>query len=96
MTLDELARAMPCLPMFYLHPELGPAFIRALGRQEPVIMTDYGQEVDAIGQGRYPILLGGSDNIVEERMKQGVPRTIVEAPRCGRWATSARRTVTWR
>ena len=42
-------------------------------------MTDYGQQVDAIGQGRYPILLGSSDNIVEERMKAGVPITIVEA-----------------
>jgi iron(III) transport system substrate-binding protein len=65
--------------MFYLHPELGPDYIRALGRQEPVIMTDYVQQVDAVGQGRYPILLGGSDNIVEERMKQGVPITIVDA-----------------
>lgn len=82
MVLDDPRRAGPgnaMFTLFYLHPELGPDFIRALGKQEPVIMTDYGQEVDAIGQGRYPILLGSSDNIVEERMKQGVPITIVAA-----------------
>jgi iron(III) transport system substrate-binding protein len=63
---------------FYLHPELGPEFIRALGRQEPLLMKDYQQEVDAIGQGRYPILVGGADFIAEPRMKQGIPLVIVD------------------
>jgi iron(III) transport system substrate-binding protein len=63
---------------FYLHPELGPDYIRALGRHELTLMRDYSQEVDAVGQGRYPILIGTSDAIVEQRLKQGVPISIVD------------------
>jgi ABC-type Fe3+ transport system substrate-binding protein len=63
---------------FYLHPELGPDFIRALARQEPVILRDYQQEVDAVGQGRYPILIGTDDAIAGARIDQGVPVVVVD------------------
>jgi ABC-type Fe3+ transport system substrate-binding protein len=66
---------------FYLHPELGPDFIRALARQELFIVRDRNQQVDLVGTGRYPILLGGSDNTVEERIQAGAPIAIVEPPR---------------
>ena len=36
-------------------------FIRALGKQQITILKDYAQEVDAIGQGRYPVLIGTAD-----------------------------------
>jgi iron(III) transport system substrate-binding protein len=65
----------------YLHPELGPDFIRALARQELFIVRDRGQQVDLVGTGRYPILLGGSDQTVEERIQQGAPIAVVEPPR---------------
>jgi iron(III) transport system substrate-binding protein len=63
---------------FYQHPELRPEFIRALARQEPVLLKDYRQEVDAVAQGRYPILLGAADFFVEPLLKQGVPIAIAD------------------
>lgn len=62
----------------YLHPELGPDFIRALAAQEPIVLRDRQQEVDALGQGRYPLLVGAGDFFVEARMKQGAPVAIVD------------------
>jgi len=63
---------------FFLHPELGPEFIRALARQDLQILRDYGQEIDAIGRGKNPIVIGTSDSLVEERIKQGIPIAIVD------------------
>lgn len=63
---------------FYLHPELGLGFIRALAEQKPVILKDYSQEIDAIGRGKYPIVVGTSDSLAEERMKRGLPIAIVD------------------
>jgi len=63
---------------FYLHPQLGPNFIRALARQEPLILREFRQEADAVGQGRYPILIGGNEATVEQLVKQGVSLAFVE------------------
>ena len=63
---------------FYLHPELGPEFIRSLGGQGLTLLKDYAQEVNMVGQGRYPVGIGLSDSLVEERAKQGVPVGIVD------------------
>jgi ABC-type Fe3+ transport system substrate-binding protein len=63
---------------FYAHPKLGPEFIRALARQELQVLRDYGQEIDALGRGKVPIVIGTSDSLVEERMKQGIPIAIVD------------------
>jgi ABC-type Fe3+ transport system substrate-binding protein len=63
---------------YFMHPELGPDFIRALGRQEPVVMRDYQQEVDLVGQGRYPVLVGTDDAIAGTRIDLGVPVVIVD------------------
>jgi iron(III) transport system substrate-binding protein len=78
---DDPRRAGPgqaTFTFFYLHPDLGPDFIRALARQELTIMQDYQQEIDAVGQGRYPLLIGGSDALAEQRIKQGIPMAIVD------------------
>jgi ABC-type Fe3+ transport system substrate-binding protein len=80
IVMDDPRRAGPgqaSFTFFYLHPELGPDFIRALARQEPLILRDYAQEVDAIGQGKYLVLLGTWEVPVEARIKQGVPLAIV-------------------
>jgi iron(III) transport system substrate-binding protein len=63
---------------FYQHPELGPEFIRALARQDLVVLRDYQQEVDIIGQGRYPVLIGTDDAIAGARIEQGVRVTIID------------------
>ena len=76
------------LTFFYLHPDLGPNFIRALGKQSPTILREFRQEADQVGQGRYPILVGGNEATVEELMKKGVPIAVVE-PRALREGSDA-------
>jgi iron(III) transport system substrate-binding protein len=81
LILDDPRRAGPgqaTFTFFYLHPELGPDFIRALGKQQITIMKDFAQEVDAVGQGRYPVLIGTADFVAIARAKQGVPIAIVD------------------
>ncbi len=80
--VDDPRKAGPgqaTFTFFFLHPGLGPDFIRALGKQQLTLSRDYAQEVDAIGQGRYPVLLGTPDFIAIARAKQGVPIAIVDA-----------------
>jgi iron(III) transport system substrate-binding protein len=81
LILDDPRRAGPgqaTFTFFYLHPELGPDFIRALGKQQITILKDFAQQVDAIGQGRYPVLIGTADFVAIARAKQGVPIAIVD------------------
>jgi iron(III) transport system substrate-binding protein len=81
LIMDDPRRAGPgqaTFTFFYLHPELGPDFIRALGKQQITIFKDYAQEVDAIGQGRYSVLIGTADFVAVARAKQGIPIAIVD------------------
>ncbi len=64
---------------FYLHPDLGTDFIRALGKQQLTLFRDYAQEADAVGQGRYPLLIGTADFVVNSKAKQGVPIATVDS-----------------
>jgi ABC-type Fe3+ transport system substrate-binding protein len=64
--------------LFYLHPNLGPDFIRTLAAQELSLMRDYRQEADAVGQGRAPILLGGAEEVVLPLIGQGAPIVVVD------------------
>jgi iron(III) transport system substrate-binding protein len=73
---------------FHQHPDLGPSFLRSLHQQEMTLMTDYGQEVDAVGQGRVPVVIGTSDSLAEQRMRQGIPIDIVD-PRSLKEGTDA-------
>ena len=82
MIVDDPLRAGPgsaTFTFFYLHPDLGPNFIRALGKQQLTVFKDYAQETDAVGQGRYPVVIGAADFVVVARAKQGVPIAIVDA-----------------
>jgi len=63
---------------FYRHPELGAGFIRSLGRQGITFLKNYAQEVDMVGQGRFPVGIGLSDGLIEERTKRGVPIVILD------------------
>ncbi|HEY3302465.1 MAG TPA: extracellular solute-binding protein [Candidatus Binatia bacterium] len=82
MMVDDPRRAGPgaaTFTFFYLHQDLGSDFIRALGKQQLTISRDYAQEVDAVGQGRYPVLIGAADFVAIARARQGVPIGIVDA-----------------
>lgn len=63
---------------FFLHPDLGVKFIRALAGQGLTLLRDYAQEINLLGQGRYPVGLGLSDSVAEQRAKQGVPVEIID------------------
>lgn len=81
ISMDDPRRAGPgqaTFTFFYLHPDLGPNFIRALAQQEITILKDYAQEVDMLGQGRFPVLIGTADFVAIARMRQGVPVAIVD------------------
>jgi len=81
MVADDPRRVGPGMAtfiFFYLHPELGPDFIRELDKQRLTIMQDYAQEVDAVAQGKYPLLIGTADFIATAKAAQGVPIGIVD------------------
>ena len=63
---------------FYRHPALGADFIRSLSRQNLTFLKNYAQEVDMLGQGRFPVGIGLSDSLIEERTKRGVPIAILD------------------
>src|SRR5579862_1390551 len=59
--LDDPRKAGPgqaTFTFFYLQPDLGTSFIKALGQQQITIIKDFQQEVDMVGQGKFPVLLG--------------------------------------
>ena len=81
IVMDDPTRAGPgqaTFTFFYLHAELGPSFIRALAKQEPAVLRDYGQELDGIIKEKYLVLIGVSDIVAEERMKDGLPIAILD------------------
>ena len=42
------------------------------------MLKDYAQEIDSVGRGKYPIGVGLSDSLAEQRAKQGIPLAIVD------------------
>jgi iron(III) transport system substrate-binding protein len=80
IVIDDPRRSGPgqaSFTFFYLHPELGPDFIRALARQELVIFRDPTQLLNLIGQGKYPILIGPRDTMLADALKRSLPISIV-------------------
>lgn len=63
---------------FYMHPELGPEFIRQLATQNPVIMRDRQQEAQSIGHGNFPLSVGGGSDFFEGMEQQGLPVRIID------------------
>ena len=63
---------------FYLHPDLGPDYIRALAKQDVTILRDYQQELNGLARGRFPLLIGTSDATAEYKIRQGVPIAVVD------------------
>jgi iron(III) transport system substrate-binding protein len=80
MQIDDPRRPGPgnaTTIFFYLHPDLGASFIRALAKQNLTLQGDYQQEVDIVGQGRAALMIGATDRLAEARIKQGAPIGIV-------------------
>ena len=84
IVMDDPTNAGPgqgTFTFFYLHPDLGPKFIRELAKQEPTVLRDYLQELDGIARERFLVLIGDTDIIAEERIKAGVPIAILDPRR---------------
>ncbi|HKZ50480.1 MAG TPA: extracellular solute-binding protein [Dehalococcoidia bacterium] len=62
----------------YQHKDLGPDFIRELAKQQLVFSRDYSEPVQWLGQGKYAILVGGSDQLAYQLIKQGAPLRMVD------------------
>jgi iron(III) transport system substrate-binding protein len=80
IAIDDPRRSGPgqaSFTFFYLHPELGPDFIRALARQELVVFRDPSQLVNLVGQGKYPILIGPRDTMLADALKRSLPISVV-------------------
>ncbi len=81
IVMDDPTKSGPgqaTFSFFYLHPDLGPKFIRELAKQEPLALRDYNQEMDGIAKGKFLVLIGVSDVIAEERMRAGVPIVFLD------------------
>jgi len=63
---------------FYQNKELGPDFIRSLAAQKPDLQRDSRQELDWLAQGKYAILVAGSDFTAATLKKEGVPIEVVD------------------
>jgi iron(III) transport system substrate-binding protein len=80
LVIDDPRRSGPgqaLLTLWYLSPNLGADFIRAFAKQQPLIMADYQQEANMLGQGRYPVLLGGSDQTLAAMIKNSLPVAVI-------------------
>jgi len=80
MAVDDPTKPGPgqaTFTFFYLHPELGADFIRALAKQDLIMLRDYTTQADELGHGRYPVLIGTADFVVERRIRQQVPIAVV-------------------
>jgi ABC-type Fe3+ transport system substrate-binding protein len=62
---------------FFAHKDLGPDFLKKLGNQKIHLLRDDRQAVEWLAQGKYPILIGGSDVDAEPFIRQGLPVRIV-------------------
>ncbi len=81
MVLDDPTMAGPgqaTVQFFYLHPELGPNFIRELAKQQITVLRDYAQELDCIAREKCLVAIGVSDIFAEARMKAGMPIVILD------------------
>jgi len=81
IAIDDPRRSGPgqaSFTFFYLHPELGPEFIRALARQELVVFRDPSQLLNLVGQGKYPILIGPRDTMLADALKRNLPIRVVD------------------
>jgi iron(III) transport system substrate-binding protein len=64
---------------YYAHRDLGPEFLRALARQEPVILRDVRQELDMLAQGKATFCTGCSQAVAATMIERGLPIQVVNA-----------------
>ncbi|HLB28971.1 MAG TPA: ABC transporter substrate-binding protein [Dehalococcoidia bacterium] len=60
------------LQFFYMHPELGIDYIRALAPQV-VLGRDFRQQIEWVAQGRYPLLIAPNESLADQLIKEGMP-----------------------
>lgn len=58
---------------FLLHRDLGPQFIRALGKQGLFVTDNRTIQRDNLAHGKKAILLGGAESVMETAIEKGLP-----------------------
>jgi iron(III) transport system substrate-binding protein len=63
----------------YVHPRLGPEFVRRMwGEHDVQLFSDGRQALDAVGRGRAAIGLGVSNQLVNDAVGKGLPIQLVD------------------
>ncbi len=81
IVMDDPTNAGPgqaTFTFFYLHPALGPNFIRELAKQEPTVLKDYTQELEGVAREKFLVLIGVSDIFAQARIEAGMPIAILD------------------
>jgi iron(III) transport system substrate-binding protein len=63
----------------YAHRDLGPEYIRALARQDLVLLRDGRQELDALGQGKYAVCIACPGPEATPLIEKGVPIAVIDS-----------------
>ena len=63
---------------FYVHPNLGPDFVRSLLKHDIAILADDRQALTWLAEGRYSIIIGVSESLIREFMDKGLPIKAVD------------------
>ncbi len=57
---------------------MGLDFMRALAKQEPVIITDQRIQIEWLAHGKYPLLIGPKSDVFAEFYKAGAPLRVID------------------
>ncbi len=68
-------------------------YLRAFAKQQPVISRDERQMLEWVSQGKYPILVGGREEVMVEFVRAGAPIELMN-PREGTYVTTSSAAVT--
>ncbi|MBI2934712.1 MAG: extracellular solute-binding protein [Chloroflexi bacterium] len=75
--------------LWFLHPDLGPAYFKAFVANEPVITRDTRMQVETVGRGKYSIAVAPSTGIVVDLQKAGMPIKYTRVFKEGAWSTAS-------
>lgn len=75
--------------LWYVHPDLGPAYFKAFLANEPVITRDTRMQVETVGRGKHSIGVAPSTGIVTDLQKAGMPIKYTKVFKEGAWSTAS-------
>jgi iron(III) transport system substrate-binding protein len=74
---------------FYLHPDLGEAFIRDLAKQELRFIRNHRQRAEWVAHGKIPLMISPSETVTVPLIRQGLPISMMQALKEGSYLTAS-------